>query len=209
MREDRASQTADIAAATRARHCRSANPPIFDDPFAIRLTSPGWRRIVSTRLFDWLVFDVVLRSMAPIGTQVVLRSRYAEDVLEGALAAGVDQYVIIGAGFDSFALRRRDLEARLRVLEIDHPATQALKRERIAQLGDGLPSNLEFVAIDFERETVGEGLARSGFQPDRPAFFSWLGTTPYLSNTAALGTLLSVSEAARPGSEIGGCPVGC
>lgn len=202
MKDGTASRTADIAAATRARHDLRAAQPVFVDPFAIELTAPLWRRIVRTRFLDWLIFDLLLRSLSPIGTQIILRSRYAEDVLQQALAAGVDQYVIVGAGFDSFVLRRPDLESRLRVFEIDHPATQAVKRERIALLTAETPSNLEYVGVDFERETVGDGLARSGFRRERSAFFSWLGTTPYLSNAATLATLRSISTATTTGSQI-------
>lgn len=202
MKEGTASRTAEVAAATRARHCLRAVQPVFVDPFAIELTAPTWRRIVKARFVDWLIFEVLLRAMAPIGTQVILRSRYAEDLLQHALSAGVDQYVIVGAGLDSFALRRTDLESVLRVFEIDHPATQAVKRERIAKLTNKEPANLEYVGVDFESETVGHGLARSGFRRERPAFFSWLGTTPYLSNAATLATLRSISEATAAGSQI-------
>jgi len=202
MKEGRTSRTAEIAAATRALHHRYVSPTIFEDPFALEFTNPTWRRIVVTRPLRWLIFDVLLGSMRPVGAQVVSRSRYAEDLLEKAIAAGIRQYVIVGAGFDSFALRRRDLEPTVRVFELDHPDTQRAKRERLQSIGVDLPSNLEFVGIDFEHETVADGLARSSYQPDSRAFFSWLGTTPYLSNSATLGTLASIAQLAAERTEI-------
>jgi methyltransferase (TIGR00027 family) len=153
-----------------------------------------------TKPLRWLVFELLLRALRPVGAQVVTRSRYAEDVLEQAIAAGVRQYVIVGAGFDSFALRRRDLESTLRVFELDHPDTQLAKRERFSRMG--LPGNLEFVAADFECETVADALSRSSFEQERPAFFSWLGTTPYLSNSATQKTLASIGRFAATGSAV-------
>lgn len=200
MRKGKASRTAEVAAAARARHCLYESPVIFQDPFALELTSPTWRRIVVTRPLRWLVFEQLLRALRPVGAQIVARSRYAEDVLEQAIAAGVRQYVIVGAGFDSFALRRRDAESKLRVFELDHPDTQQAKRERLLRIG--LPGNLEFVAADFERETVADVLVRSGFERERPAFFSWLGTTPYLSNSATRQTLASIAHFAATGSGV-------
>jgi len=199
VKKGRASRTAEIAAAARAHHCLYESPVIFQDPFALEFTSPMWRRIVVTKPLRWLVFERLMRTLRPVGAQVVARSRYAEDVLEQAIAAGVRQYVIVGAGFDSFALRRRDLESSVRVFELDHPDTQQAKRERLRV---GLPGNLEFVAADFERETVADALSRSSFERQRTAFFSWLGTTPYLSNSATRKTLASIGRFAATGSGV-------
>lgn len=202
MKEGRASRTAEIAAATRALHHLYDEPSIFDDPFALDFTSQVWRRLILTKPLRWFMFDVVLRSMRPIAAQVVCRSRYAEDLLEDAIAAGISQYVIVGAGFDSFALRRRDLETTIRVFEVDHPDTQRAKRQRLQALGVDLPNNLEFVAVDFESEVLTDGLRRSEFHAGRRAFFSWLGTTPYLSTSATLDTLASIARSSAPESEV-------
>ena len=202
MNKGKASRTAEVAAAVRARHCLYESPVIFQDPFALEFTSPTWRTIIVTKPLRWLVFERLLRTLRPVGAQVVARSRYAEDVLEQAIAAGVRQYVIVGAGFDSFALRRRDLESSVRVFELDHPDTQQAKRERLRGHRVGLPANLEFVAADLERETVADALVRSGFERERPAFFSWLGTTPYLSNSATRQTLASIGRFAATGSGV-------
>lgn len=202
MQQGRASRTAQVAAAARAAHPLYASPPIFEDPYALGFTSPGWRRILLHRPLRWLVFDGVLRTLRPVGLQVVARSRYAEDCLARAIETGVRQYVIVGAGFDSFALRRRDLADRIQVFEIDHPDTQRLKRARLHELEVELPKNLHFAAVNFEKETIAEGLARTDYRPGESAFFSWLGTTPYLTRSATLDTLRSIAGSARPGSEI-------
>ena len=202
MKEGRTSRTAEIAAATRASHFLYGSPTVFEDPFALGFTSSVWRKIILTKPLHWLMFDVILRSLRPVGAQVIGRARYAEDLLQHAITRGVCQYVIIGSGFDSFALRRPDLESTLQVFEVDHPDTQQAKRARLLALGTEVPKNLEFVGIDFEGETVADGLRRSRYQPDHPAFFSWLGTTPYLTNAATMSTLASIAESAATGSDV-------
>ena len=103
---------------------------------------------------------------------------------------------------DSFALRHPDLQATLQVFELDHPDTQQAKRARLLALDIELPRNLEFVGIDFEHQTVADGLRQSSYQPEHRTFFSWLGTTPYLTNAATLSTLASIAEFAAAGSEV-------
>ena len=202
MKEGRTSRTAEIAAAARARHFLYGSPTVFKDPYALRFTSPLWRTILLTRPLRWLIYEVVLRSLKPISAQIIGRSRFAEDLLQRAITGGVGQYVIIGSGFDSFALRHPDLQSTLQVFELDHPDTQQAKRARLLALDIELPKNLEFVGIDFERETVADGLRQSSYQPDHPAFFSWLGTTGYLTIAATLSTLASIAEFAATGSEV-------
>ena len=115
------------------------------------------------------------------------RSRYAEDGLAGAVADGVRQYVVLGAGLDTFAYRNP--YADLRVFEVDHPATQAWKREQLQAAGIAIPQSLTFVPVDFERQTLAEGLGQAGFDLSSEAFFSWLGVTPYLTREACMSTL--------------------
>jgi len=188
------SQTAEICAAIRAMHfLHGERPLVFEDPVAIELVGPGWREACLRG------DEFGLNS----GAGVVLgRCRYAEDLLEAAVRSGVDQYVILGAGLDSFALRRPDLLATIRVYEVDQPATQAWKRERLAELGRELPAALEFVAADFEQETVAEALGRSSYRSDRRAFFSWLGVLAFLTHAAILRSLESLAAASAPGSEV-------
>jgi len=132
---------------------------------------------------------------------VTMRSRYTEDELSKALARGVRQYVILGAGLDSFAYRRRDLAEVVRVFEVDHPATQQWKRTRLRELQIALPPNLSFIPINFEQQTLAEALQAGGYHLEEPAFFSWLGVTGYLTEDAIFKTLREVAAAA-PGSEI-------
>jgi methyltransferase (TIGR00027 family) len=149
-----------------------------------------------------VIVEKALASLRPTAGQVLSRARYAEDCLEEAVGEGIEQYVIVGAGLDSFALRRPDLASRLTVFELDHPDTQNAKRERLAALGHELPDALEFVPINFEIETVDGALAKSSFSDDKRAFFSWLGTVPYLSEEAIFSALAAVSSVASAGSQL-------
>ena len=129
------------------------------------------------------------------------RNRYAEDELADAVKRGVSQYVILGAGLDSFAYRRPESIASLDVFEIDLPATQAWKCARVAKLGIPPPRRLHHLAIDFERQTLAEGLTGSVVDLEAPAFFSLLGVAQYLTKDALSRTLRDVVETSVPGSE--------
>src|SRR5262245_18517058 len=130
-----------------------------------------------------------------------VRARLAEDVVQRAVAVGTPQYAILGAGLDSFAWRRPDLLGRLRVFEVDHPATQAWKRERAAAVGLPTSEHHVFVPVDFENQPLGDCLDAAGFDRSRPALFSWVGTTMYLTIDAIESTL-SIVACCAPGSEI-------
>ena len=130
------------------------------------------------------------------------RNRYAEDELVQAIAGGIDGYVILGAGLDSFAYRRPDLMASLDVFEVDHPASQAWKRARVAELGIPAPARLHHVAIDFERTTLADGLAENGVDRGRQMFISMLGVAQYLTRGALARTLRDVAATTAPGSEM-------
>jgi methyltransferase (TIGR00027 family) len=130
-----------------------------------------------------------------------MRQRYTEDELGKAVERGVVQYVILGAGLDSFAYRRPDLAGVLQVFEVDHPATQQWKRVRLQELHLTLPKNLTFVPLDFEQQTLADGLRAGGHRSELPTFFSWLGVTMYLTEEAVFETLRYVVSL-TPGSEI-------
>ena len=130
----------------------------------------------------------------------VSRSRYAEDCLEVAVSQGVRQYVILGAGFDTFAFRRSDLLASLEVFEFDHPVTQAMKRQRIA--GWDQPAQLHFVPVDFSRENLNVALRHSAYDPHKLSFFSWLGVSYYLPRAVVFQTLEAIRRLAPSGSTI-------
>ena len=200
MRAGQNSRTAQAAAAFRASHHLYAQPRVFEDRFAHALTSKGWRAVLSNRVTHWLVLERAF--LKPVLAQVLVRSRFAEDALAKALANGIQQYVIVGAGLDSYALRHPDSTGRVRVFEVDHPDTQRAKRQRLQALAVSLPANLDFVGVDFEKQALATALSASSYRSDAPAFFSWLGTTHYLSPQATLGTLRSIAQSAAPASEV-------
>jgi methyltransferase (TIGR00027 family) len=201
-RPSQPSRTADSAAAGRAAHLLYETPLIFEDPYAINLTSPLWRFVCKNKILAWMIFNRSVGIMRPIGAHILARSRYAEDQLELAIDKGLTQYVIIGAGMDSFTLRRTDLMDRLKVFELDLPASQELKKNRIQRLNKNLPDKVEYIPSDSEEETVMEALSRSSFSFDRPAFFSWLGTTYYLTRRAVVQSLKAIVKHTTIGSEI-------
>jgi methyltransferase (TIGR00027 family) len=176
---------------------------VFDDPYALQLTSPALRRVCQSRFFQWILRrKVVSETYRPISAQVLSRAKYVEEKLEQAVSKGISQYVIIGAGFDSFCLRRPSFSADLAILEIDHPVTQQIKRERLLKIVDTPPEGVEFLAIDLERRTIADALSESAFLKDERAFFSWLGVVPYLSKDAVFAVLSDLVGYAAPGSEM-------
>jgi methyltransferase (TIGR00027 family) len=181
MRHGQPSQTARSAAAHRAIHQILEGGAIFKDPFASRILDE--RTAVS---LNEMAADESLR---PMRLFIAARSRFSEDALAACVARGVRQIVILGAGLDTFSLRNPFSDAGVRVFEVDYPATQAWKRERLKEAGLPLPASLTFVPVDFERQSLAEGLVGAGFRSDCPAFFQWLGVVVYLSREAILVTL--------------------
>ncbi len=202
MKEGQSSRTAEAAAALRANHFQNTNNPVFSDPYAFELTSKGWKKLLSSPLIVKVMNSSVLnRTLGLLTGQVVGRSRYAEDLLDLAVQQNTQQYVLVGAGLDSFALRESHHYPTLKIFEVDHPDTQAAKQSKLKKLGE-LPSTVEFVSINFEKESISEALARSRYVRKTPAFFSWLGTTHYLKPDTTLQTLKSIAEFAANGSEV-------
>src|SRR5215468_2989961 len=119
----------------------------------------------------------------------VWRSRVTEDRLQSCVQQGVSQYVILGAGLDSFAYRRPASLEHVSVFEVDHHASQEWKRHKLEQLGIKVPENVHFVPVDFETENLVEKLNQSAIDPGLPTFFSWLGVTHYLTKKATQETL--------------------
>lgn len=194
--------TAEGAVMGRAAHAMHAESPILDDPWAIRLLDSTTQARLrdpanSTQPMDWGDFDA-----APLFALNVGGLRYAEDEVERCVEGGIQQYVILGAGFDTFALRRGDLCDRLRVYEIDHPDVQALKRARIAA-ADAVPDAMPtFVPVDFETTRISESLAATSFDARRPCVVSWMNTIPYLSEAATEATLSELAALMAPGSRL-------
>jgi methyltransferase (TIGR00027 family) len=186
LAEGRPSRTAQSTANLRAAHQLVDQPRIFDDPLALRIIGVQAEAAVRANAGRG-----PLVSFRPF---VVVRSRYAEDELVRAVQRGVRQYVILGAGLDTFAYRNPYPASRLRVFEVDHPATQAWKRACLQNAGIAVPESLTFAAIDFETQTLAGGLRKAGFTADEPAFFSMLGVVVYLTREAAMGTLKFVAS---------------
>jgi methyltransferase (TIGR00027 family) len=180
MQQGEPSRTALAAAAHRAAHQILEGGQIFSDPLAVRILgrdaesiareaeAEPWRRRM--RLF------------------IAVRTRFAEDALAAAVEGGVRQLVVLGAGLDTYAYRS-PFGSRLRIFEVDHPATQEWKRQRLKEAAIPLPRALTFASVDLERETLAEGLSTAGFDRQLPAFFTWLGVVPYLTASAMWGTL--------------------
>ena len=173
----------------RAAHQMFDTPLVLDDPFAVRIvgrdaaealrSSPGGHQDR---------FSKAARAF------MVARSRIAEDALGDAIGRGARQHVILGAGLDTFAYRNPFPATALHVFEVDYAATQAWKRDSLAAAGILPPPSVTFAPVDFERQTLAEGLGEAGFDRRAPTFFSWLGVTMYLSEEAIQSTLAFVGS---------------
>ena len=199
----------------RAAHTRRDPHPLIDDPWGDRLVPESAREMIRASALALLSDDARKRALASPDemldewlmqsrpyANVITRTRYAEDALKDAVTQGAGQYVLIGAGFDSFALRLPKSAANLRIFEIDFPATQTLKIERIDACGITMPDTVHFIAADLSQESIAAALARSTFQTNRLTFFSWLGVTMYLTREANLSTLRSIASCSPAGSQV-------
>jgi methyltransferase (TIGR00027 family) len=178
MQPARYSRTAHGVAVHRAVHQVLEDGRIFRDPFARVILGPEADAAIAAKSEP---------QHRPLRLFMAVRSRFAEDALALAYGRGVRQAVVLGAGLDTFALRNP--HAGLAVFEVDHPATQEWKRQCLCGAGLAIPKSLAFAPIDFERQTLAEGLSAAGFEAARPAFFLWLGVVPYLTSAAIAATL--------------------
>jgi methyltransferase (TIGR00027 family) len=184
MQTGQPSRTARAAAAYRAAHQILEGGRLFKDALAVRILGED--------------ADTIAREAEahPAGKRmrlfIAIRQRFAEDALAAAVARGVRQLVVLGAGLDTFAYRS-PFGDRLSVFEVDHPNTQAWKRQCLAEAGISLPAWLTFTPVDFERQTLADGLESAGFDGTRPSFFTWLGVVPYLAEETVWGTLAFIA----------------
>lgn len=183
MIEGRRSGTAERVAIRRAAHQLCDKPVVFTDPLALRILSDDATAAAHAEAGDENQHSWI----RGLRLFLAVRSRFAEDELALAVQRGVRQYVVLGAGLDTFACRNP--YADLQIFEVDHPDTQAWKRERLNHARIAIPDSLHFAPVDFERDTLAHGLEAAGFHSDQPAFFSWLGVVPYLTRDAAFTTL--------------------
>jgi methyltransferase (TIGR00027 family) len=161
---------------------------VFEDKIGLQLAAPddGWQNRPDMSAFT-----------RPFRASILARARFVEDLVDGQVDKGVGQYVILGAGLDTFAQRRVELASRLCIFEIDQPGPQQWKRQRLIDLGLGIPSHLRFVPVDFEAgDAWWERLAASGFDPFKRAIVASTGVSMYLSREAIMATLQHVASLA-------------
>ncbi|RWU04238.1 SAM-dependent methyltransferase [Pseudodesulfovibrio sp. S3] len=197
MKQDTPSLTAYRVALMRAAHQIYDNPTVFEDPVALAIIGPhgaaelrSKKRQLRTRLHS------NLRAI------VVARSRLAEDALSEAVKCGVRQYVILGAGLDTFAYRNPYSALGLNIFEVDHPDTQEWKIKQLKAAAISIPENLTFTPVDFAKQSLAGPLQKSGFDTNQPTFFSWLGVTMYLPAASMLKTLQYIASSTPSGSEV-------
>lgn len=190
MEPPQPSRTALAAAAHRANHQLVERGAIFSDPLAVRILGPQPEELLSK-----LSANPAARQLRLF---IAIRARFGEDSLARALTEGVRQVVVLGAGLDTYAYRQPATEG-LRVFEVDLPATQAWKKERLAAASIPVPESTRFVSLDFTRGSLTEGLAAAGHDPRQRTFFTWLGVVPYLEESSVRATL----------RDIAGLPGGC
>lgn len=190
------SRTALMAAMGRAAHRESPAPHVLDDWLAADLAGPEGRAIADA-----------MRQAGPADRYwtfqawTAARSRFVEDFVIEAADAGIDQYILLGAGLDSFAYRHPELAGHLTVVEVDHPLSQSWKRARLRELHVAEPRNLVFAPVDFERGSLREALIKAGVAFNRPAVLSWIGVTMYLATRAIEATLDDIACCA-PGTRL-------
>jgi methyltransferase (TIGR00027 family) len=180
----------------RAAHQILDVPVVFEDAFALRIL--GVAEQDSLRSDPWRYNTPRLRGLR---ASVVVRSRMAEEEGVRSKECGVRQYVILGAGLDTFGYRNQDHD-RSRIFEVDLPATQQWKRNCLRVAGIKEPASVTYAAVDFERSTLDEGLKQAAFCRSEPAFFSWLGVTMYLEEGAVMNTLRFIASLAPGGGVV-------
>ena len=213
---NQASMTALMSAFGRAFHAENEAHPVFSDRLAKALMTKeeyaavGGYLLGGARFFDpesdpageapqKLLRKLVNTQIAP---SPLCRAAYTERALKTAVLTVTEQYVILGAGLDTFAFRKPEFSAKHRVFEVDHPLTQADKKKRIARAGWTVPENLTFVSVDFTADDLTACLLAAGFDPTAKSFFSWLGVTYYLSAEAIGKTLAGLAPLCADGSSL-------
>jgi len=184
MQQRKPSRTALAAAVHRAAHQILEQGRIFPDPLALRILGGDAESLVRKAAED--------PDQRRMRIFIAVRTRFAEDALAAAIERGVRQLVVLGAGLDTYAYRGARRE-NLRIFEVDHPATQEWKKQCLQNAGIPVPASLTFVPIEFECNTLAEGLSATGFDPKQPTFFTWLGVVPYLKQEAVVATLTFIA----------------
>lgn len=214
METRKESLTALVSCFARGYHATTSKDPIFNDFIAHslltkeekQLIAANWAKAIAffdqeksetLETFDEKLMWVMNNQTIP---QLVSRARYAEDGLRSAIERGFKQYVILGAGFDTFALRQEKLPEDFIIYEIDHPATQAFKINRLLEIGIDIPQNVRFVPVDFKSDSLRAELKKIGFEEKEYSYFSLLGVVMYLAKKDFYQLLSSVAEMSANGS---------
>ncbi|MCC0647282.1 class I SAM-dependent methyltransferase [Clostridioides sp. ZZV15-6598] len=216
MKKNQASLTSLISSFGRAYHSQFDKPKIFNDTIAIKLMTTEEYNQITDYMISGLGFfnsdkenefddsKEILKWV--VQTQVeptpIARARYCEDKLKDSIAHGIEQYVILGAGMDTFAYRNLDLSDNVQIFEVDHPDTQNFKIDRVNMAGLDIPKNLHYVPMDFTQDILFDELKRYGFSTEKRTFFSWLGVTYYLSSEQNINMLNTISAISPKGSLI-------
>jgi methyltransferase (TIGR00027 family) len=185
MQQGQPSRTAWGAAVHRAAHQVLERGFIFADPLAVRILGPSATEAIEAARNN--------PGKARLRLFIAVRTRCAEDALAAAVERGASQLVVLGSGLDTYAYRTPFAD-KLRIFEVDHLATQSWKRERLAEAEIPIPGVLTFAPIDFEKETLADGLNAAGFDATKQTFFTWLGVVPYLSENAVFSTLSFIAS---------------
>jgi methyltransferase (TIGR00027 family) len=216
MQDNQVSITALITAYSRGYHATYDSPKIFDDFYASQLFSEEEHVFFRSRIAALLPYidpqaaatnpdeETALHMVMQVnnGSTTLSRSSFTECCLDQSFAGGLEQYVILGAGLDTYALRHPELAETLQVFEVDHPATQADKLKRFQRVSPEIPANLHLVPVDFSRDDLKAALLKAGYRSEKTGFFSWLGVTYYLERSAIQSTLQTLSGLVSPGCEL-------
>jgi methyltransferase (TIGR00027 family) len=205
MKDGKASRTAEYMALFRAvETAQPAGVRLFEDRYAAGFLAEPLRTVAS--IATWPVLGRAVTAVLDLGwprtrSSGVVRTRFIDDAVRGALAQGAKQLVLLGAGFDSRPYRLAEADA-VTVFEVDHPATQAVKRARLAQRGGAAARQAHFVAVDFERDDFEDALLRSGYKPGAAAVVIWEGVVSYLSSAAVDENFTRLQRLTAPGRRL-------
>ena len=188
--------TATLAAVGRAVHTTSDKPRLLEDHLALGLAGEAGAALLAE-----LTKQLPGESRDTFGLLFALRARFVEDAVDAAIEDGIAQYVILGAGLDSFAYRRADLQQRLRIFEVDRAGAQAWKRRRLDEMGVAIPASVSFVPLDHDTDDLGVALTKAGFDPTAPAIVSAMALSQYLA-LPAIESLLSLAGSLPAGSRL-------
>lgn len=195
MKSQTASRSAGIIAAHRAiESSKSSNERVCYDPFARSFLPPKFTVIGETDFPENVALDLFKEIVPGFHEFFIARTRFIDDYLKGCIDKGIEQLVILGAGYDSRAYRFEGLKNRVKVFEVDHPATQTVKKERLKDTFHELPRYVTYVPVDFQKETLNEILPKKGYRSELKTLFIWEGVSMYVNSNAVSETLSFISE---------------